>query len=233
MATVAALCASGLLLLWAFRRSHDGAAGDVADMGDWSQWSPGSALDDVTAAADSVIGSTLDMADDLTGGLVRVSRMRNVTAADLADSNVQAMLRVIRRGEGTADANGYRRIFGGGLFDSFADHPRQKVSRSGYVSTAAGAYQFTVSTWDETRRVMGLADFSPESQDIAAVGRIMARGALDDVRAGRFSLALRKLGREWASLPGSPYGQPTISEATAQSVFLAAGGEMAIGGNIA
>ena len=37
---------------------------------------------------------------------------------------------------------------------------------------------------------------------------------------------MKKLSYEWASLPGSPYGQPVISAATAQSVFLAAGGRI-------
>jgi muramidase (phage lysozyme) len=167
---------------------------------------------------------TAELIDNLTGGSMRISAMAKVTAADVQHQNVQAFLRVIRRGEGTLDANGYRRIFGGQLFDSFADHPRVKVSKSGYVSTAAGAYQFLSSTWDETKRVMNLPDFSPASQDLGAVGRIAARGALDDVKAGRLETAIKKCAKEWASLPYSPYGQPTISMITAAGVFANAGG---------
>lgn len=164
-------------------------------------------------------------AQDLTEGFfMRVNDMRQVTAADLAHGNVQAFLRVIRRGEGTADADGYRRIFGGQLFNDFSDHPRILVKKSGYSSTAAGAYQFIVSSWDETARIMGLKDFTPASQDLAAVGRIKARGALDDVKAGRFEQAIKKCAREWASLPFSPYGQPTISLNTAKAIYTAHNG---------
>lgn len=176
---------------------------------------------DVTQAAAETI-------DQITGGAMNVSKMAQVTAADVANGNVQAFLRVIRRGEGTLSDAGYRMHFGGSLFSSYADHPRKVITKSGYSSSAAGAYQFLSSTWDETARIMKLSDFSPASQDIGAVGRIAARGALDDVKAGRFAVALSKVAREWASMPGSPYGQPTISMATAASVFTQAGG-VAIG----
>jgi len=165
--------------------------------------------------------------DDWTGGFMKLSDMAKVTAAHVANRNVRAFLAVIRRGEGTADAGGYTRLFGGEQFTSLADHPRRLVSKSGYKSTAAGAYQFLESTWDETRRVMGLTDFSQASQDRGAVGRIAFRGALADVLAGRFEDAVRKCAKEWASLPFSPYGQPTISLATAQTVYTNGGGVMA------
>lgn len=167
---------------------------------------------------------TAELIDNLTGGSMKLSAMANVTAAMVAHPNVQAFRRVIRRGEGTGDEAGYRRMFGGELFTSFADHPRKLIVKNGYRSTAAGAYQALASTWDETARIMKLPDFSPVSQDWFAVGRIAARGALDDVIAGRFAVAISKCGKEWASLPGSPYGQPVISMATAASVYAAAGG---------
>lgn len=162
--------------------------------------------------------------DSLTGGTMKLSAMSRVTTADVLNQNVQAFLRVIRRGEGTSGENGYRMLFGGGLFSSYASHPDTLVIRSGYRSTAAGAYQFLTSTWKETARAMGLADFSPASQDRGAVGRIAARGALDDVVAGRFDAAIKKCAKEWASLPYSPYGQPTISMSVASQVFAQAGG---------
>jgi len=141
---------------------------------------------------------------------------------------VRALLRVIRAGEGTSGENGYRILFGGATFDSYADHPRQKITKplggKKITSTAAGAYQFLSSTWDETARIMGLGDFSPGNQDRAAVGRIAARGALEDTKAGRFDVAIQKIAREWASMPGSPYGQPVISLGRARALFADAGG---------
>jgi len=214
---------------WVAWRSRAGQSvgGDVVDLGDWAEWSPGAVVGDLADAADSVLGQGLQILDDATGGMVKVSRMRDVTAADLANENVQAMLRVIRTAEGTAGANGYRTLFGGQLFSGYADHPRIVVKRSGYTSSAAGAYQFLASSWDETARTMGLADFSPASQDLAAVGRLAARGALDDVKAGRFDAAVKKIAREWASLPGSPYGQPVVTIDKARAVYAASGGVFA------
>lgn len=162
--------------------------------------------------------------DNITGGFLKISSMSQVPPSVVNNANVQAFLRVIRRGEGTSDAAGYSRLFGGAQFSGFADHPRQVVKKSGYASSAAGAYQFIQSTWDETRRVMQLADFSPANQDFGAVGRIAARGALEDVIAGRFDMAIGKVAREWASMPGSPYGQPVISLQTARTVYADAGG---------
>ncbi len=181
----------------------------------------------VVDGLNEISGALSEAWESVTEGLMGISSMKNVTAADVAHPNVQAFLRVIRRGEGTAGENGYRTLFGGGLFNGYADHPRQKISKSGYTSTAAGAYQFLSSTWDETKRVMGLPDFSPASQDRGAVGRIVYRGALADVKAGRFEQAIKKVAREWASMPGSPYGQPVITMATAKSVYSAAGGVFA------
>lgn len=180
--------------------------------------------DEATDIFESVTQSTSEFLDNITGGAMKLSAMSQVTASDVGNKNVQAFLRVIRRGEGTSDADGYRRIFGGELFTGYADHPRKLVVKNGYRSTAAGAYQALTSTWDETRRIMGLRDFSPTSQDWFGVGRIAARGALDDVKAGRFAVAIGKVAKEWASLPGSPYGQPTISMAVAAKVFAASGG---------
>lgn len=179
----------------------------------------------LTDISDSITDNVQAVANNITGGFfLRVGNMRTVRAADLNNANVQAFLKVIRTGEGTTDTNGYRRIFGGQLFSSFADHPRVTVKKSGYTSSAAGAYQFIASTWDETKRIMGLTDFSPSSQDLAALGRIVARGALDDVKNGNFELAVKKCAREWASLPFSPYGQPTITIAKATSTYINSGG---------
>lgn len=189
-----------------------------------SQGAASSKIEQAFSDASNYVGETV-------GAFLRVGNMSSVDKRLVDNANVRAFLRVIRTGEGTADADGYRRIFGGRLFTSYADHPRVLVKSGGLSSTAAGAYQFLSSTWDETRAKMGLADFSPRSQDVGALGRIAARGALPDVLAGRFDTAIKKVAHEWASLPGSPYGQPTISLAKARQVYLASGGDAS--GNLA
>jgi muramidase (phage lysozyme) len=214
----ALVAAAGLLAFGAWW-AHRAAALSAVGAAEW--------VDEVGAAVSSAAAEWSDFGGVFVG--LSLSKMREVRAEMLQIPNVQAMLRVIRSGEGTSDANGYRRIVGGSLFSSYADHPR--LVKSGtfsngvtWRSTAAGAYQFLESTWDETRRIMNLPDFSPASQDMGALGRIAARGALADVIAGRLDSAMAKCAREWASLPGSPYGQPTISAERARAVFASAGG---------
>lgn len=146
------------------------------------------------------------------------------------DRNLAAFLAMIRTGEGTAGPNGYRTLFGGTLFDGFADHPRRfiraKIGGVWITSSAAGAYQILSRTWDDIRRVVTLPDFSPASQDAAAIALIKRRRALEDVQQGRFDRAVDKCSKEWASLPGSPYGQPTLTASRALNVYLAAGGNL-------
>ncbi len=150
-------------------------------------------------------------------------------AAALQDPNVQAFLHMIRVGEGTPDEAGYRRLFGGELVDSLADHPRRTVTRklggTPITSTAAGAYQFLSRTWDECARALELPDFGRASQDAAALYLIDRRKALADVLAGRTEQAIAKCAREWASLPGSPYGQPVKTLAQALAAYRSAGGQ--------
>lgn len=127
------------------------------------------------------------------------------------EPNVAAFLRALRLGEGTRDEDGYRRIVGGSHFQGFADHPRTMVALPNLSvnSSAAGAYQFLARTWDGLVRQYAFPDFSPPWQDAGAVGLIIGRKALDAVRVGRIREAITLCNREWASLPGSPYGQRT------------------------
>ena len=91
--------------------------------------------------------------------------------AALENANVRAFLRAIRLGEGTSDEAGYYRIVGGGSFSDDSKHPGVKVyiQRYDVYSTAAGAYQIINGTWNGLVRQYGFTDFSPESQDLAAV----------------------------------------------------------------
>lgn len=125
------------------------------------------------------------------------------------EPRVAAFLQVIRFCEGTLGDRGYQTIFGYRFFTSFADHPRQRIPFGSGYTTAAGAFQFIEGTWDDMAAKYSLPDFSPASQDAAAVGLLIRRGALDAIRVGDLDRALDLTNEEWASLPGSPYGQPT------------------------
>lgn len=142
--------------------------------------------------------------------------------------NVKAFLRVIRAGESGQSEDAYRMMFGGGLFQAPPwDHPKEPITIRGLTSTAAGAYQFLASTWRATAAQFNLADFSPPNQDRGAIARIAIRGALGDVTSGNFQDAVRKCAREWASLPGSPYGQPMRTLAQALETYTNFGGVIA------
>jgi len=153
--------------------------------------------------------------------------------------NVRAFLWAIRYGEGTQGDDGFQTLFGGKLFtgkdrklhtfDDFADHPRLKVTvrlkKGGTLtSTAAGAGQFLERTWDGLVKQYGFSDFSPPNQELGMVALIAGRGALTDVIVGNWRDAVMKCSKEWASLPGSPYGQPVVTMDDFKREYHEAGG---------
>jgi muramidase (phage lysozyme) len=151
----------------------------------------------------------------------------------LKHPNVQAGMAVIRTAEGTFDEDGYRRHFGGELFDisNGWQHPHKAITKkhgkSVITSTAAGAGQFLSKTWRGLQAQYDIPDFSPAWQDFGIVALIAGRGALNALIAGRFDEFITRCNREWASLPGSPYGQPTISLERAREIFYLHGGTVA------
>lgn len=148
-----------------------------------------------------------------------------------AGRNLRAFLDMIAYAEGTAGPNGYRTLFGGGTFDSMADHPRQFftfTNKAGQQlrTSAAGRYQFLSRTWDSLASKLDLPDFGPASQDSAAIELIRQRGALADVEAGRVSVAVQKVAPIWASLPGANYAQPERKLSDLVANFTRAGGTL-------
>ena len=138
----------------------------------------------------------------------------------------RALLATIRYAEGTwtgGSARGYRLLYGGGLFASLSRHPQITVRRR-YVSAAAGAYQFLPPTWNRVARRLGLRDFGPRNQDMAALYLVERRGALATLdRHGLNGRVLERLAPEWASLPNrrgaSAYGQPVKSAQELQQFY--------------
>jgi muramidase (phage lysozyme) len=116
-----------------------------------------------------------------------------------------------------AEGANYNTLYGGGTFSDFSRHPNRRITAGGYTSTAAGRYQFLYSTWQG----LGLPDFSPVNQDIGALMLIARRGALSQILQGDFHSALTSgaLGKEWASLPYSPYGQTNRTVASVMNKF--------------
>ncbi|MFM1259537.1 glycoside hydrolase family 104 protein [Yersinia enterocolitica] len=134
------------------------------------------------------------------------------------DPNVRQYLDVLSNAEGTASyANsGYNTMFGGDQFYDNSDHPRQlkdftQTDGTKNKTSAAGRYQFTSSSWDDAAKALNLTDFSPRSQDLAALFLIQRAGQLENVTNGNFADATSGLGGVWASLPSSNYAQPKRS----------------------
>ncbi|MNO89354.1 Phage lysozyme [compost metagenome] len=142
--------------------------------------------------------------------------MAKLTEAQVGGANVLRFLDLIAFSEGTstikASDDGYNVLYGGGLFQGYADHPRRKltfpINGKPVTSTAAGRYQLLERYWDAYRASLRLAGgFTPENQDRIALQQIRERRALDDIKAGRIADAIAKCSNIWASFPGNTYGQ--------------------------
>ena len=113
----------------------------------------------------------------------------------------------------------YNIFYGGARFNDLSDHPvntgemrpvklpdamcRAAGFGPGCVTTAAGAYQIIKPTWNRVRDKLGLVDFSPASQDRAAVELLEESGAMELLGLDDLEGAIRVASKVWASLPGS------------------------------
>lgn len=154
---------------------------------------------------------------------------------------VRALLDTIAFAEGTRGNGDYKRVVYGTvigpanpnlpydrslvgkrnvLVTDLQRHPNLLVQVApGLRSSAAGRYQFLDSTW----RGLGMKDFSPRSQDLAAIKLMQRRGMIAPLLRGDFNGAIHKGAPEWASLPtasgGSYYGQGAKSLSSLRSVY--------------
>ena len=113
----------------------------------------------------------------------------------------------------------YNTMFGGGTFDTSKGwkHPDKVITSGGYSSSAAGRYQFLTPTWELAAKALNLKDFSPESQDKAALYLMKKRGVNPSKPLSERDIY--KLGGEWASLPGGGYGQSRVSAKKALQIY--------------
>jgi murein DD-endopeptidase MepM/ murein hydrolase activator NlpD len=92
--------------------------------------------------------------------------------------------------------------------------PESAIADNGKLPTDelrynVGRYQMKQVDVDDMRKRYDskIDDFSPESQDRIAVAKMKYRGVMSELQEGDIRGAIKKGGQEWASLPGSPYGQ--------------------------
>lgn len=126
-----------------------------------------------------------------------------------------------------AEGGHYNVMYTGRRFSSYADHPRVRFplprKYGGKYTTAAGRYQFIDTTWDSLRKKLGLKDFSPANQDLAAIELIRSEcKALGDVERGSagFRTAVYKCSTQWASFPASTANQPRKSMAELSVIYV-------------
>ncbi len=123
------------------------------------------------------------------------------TASGDASANMRAALDLIAFVEVGA-SGGYNTQFGGGTFSDFSRHPNIDDDLR-----PAGRYQIQYRTFKGIAEQEGLTDFSPQSQDKAAIALIAGRGATAAIEAGDIEAALNGTGGltgmawEWAALP--------------------------------
>ncbi|MBZ7262489.1 lysozyme [Klebsiella oxytoca] len=115
----------------------------------------------------------------------------------------------IREGTSNYPNNGYSTLFGGKQFTNFNDHPRQYSEHKGRLTSAAGRYQITASSWDDARNALGLEDFSPANQDKAALWLAKRAGQEKNIQNGNFAGAYNNLGGVWESFKFKGY-DPSI-----------------------
>jgi len=168
-----------------------------------------------------------------SGGLVGRSVISNKIQSALRDRNVQAFLAMIGRLE---SPDGYFVLYGGGHFSDTSGHPNVRVpfvnkrralhadGSPNDFSTAAGKYQINFPTWIQIQALAFLPDFTPASQDEAAVWLLYMRGVLPSILAGNFPEAVKLASGTWASLPGSTALQNPRSYQTALNVYVNHGG---------
>lgn len=207
-AAVLALCASAAAVLYFSGRGQDGA-GLIEDDPEAEQGDQGS------DSSGSTLGNLLSTLSD---------PFVTVQPDTPYQPNVAAFLQLIRYGESSNTDRAYSTLYGGGQFADFSAHPAIYFALpDGRRTSAAGAYQITYSTWNDLRHSYSLPDFSPATQDFAAVCLIKRRGALSDVLAGRFDSAIRKCRNEWTSLPGALEGRYSLDKA--HQILIAYGGQ--------
>ena len=145
--------------------------------------------------------------------------------ASVGSSEQRAMLDAISFAEGTRDQpnGGYKTLFGFGQFDDYSKHPDKVVRSGGYASAAAGRYQFMPDTFNRLAKKLGLKDFSPQSQDKAALELAKELGITQNIlkNEGISPRVSALLGRQWASFPGKSIGldQPTKKLNSIQTAY--------------
>lgn len=141
------------------------------------------------------------MPDELDPLSEIVSSRADANREALKNPRVRQFLDKISVSEG-AD---YNTLVGGRKIRDLSRHPNTVgLTTKAGPSTAFGRYQITGTTNRTKLRKYADLDYSPENQDVRAVELLRQTRALDALEQGDEQTAMKRAGREWASIPGSP-----------------------------
>jgi muramidase (phage lysozyme) len=130
---------------------------------------------------------------------------------------VRVFLKLIRYAEHYGnDGGSYYVTYGGGRFTDTSQHPftgLPAITKWGKTSSAAGAYQIKMDTYNDLKANGIICDFSPCSQDTAAIELIKAKKAMDLVTSSQIQAAIEVLNRTWTALPGGKHSNMPMDTA--------------------
>lgn len=156
------------------------------------------------------------------------------------DANIKALQMALRECEGTDAPDGFNYLFGSSphndrRFTDMSHHPNIKFPFTGGVSDAAGAYQILYETEQGLIKQLvsyGMSEeqatmFDESTQNLKCVLLFSNHNCCQKIIDGDFNYAISALNKTWASLPGSPYGQPVKTMAQVTEFYTEAGGIIA------
>lgn len=146
----------------------------------------------ITAGFDSCVKDPI--------GCIRGKHLPNLRWGKPTD-NLTAMLDTIAWAEGTHDK--YNIAYTGATFESYASHPEKLYCANGICSDAAGRYQFLSTTWGPLADRLKLPDFSPASQDKAAIQLLKDNNCYGAAVRGDVRAMADRCWTVWASLKSS------------------------------
>ena len=137
---------------------------------------------------------------------------------------VRAFAMVVRAKESSLTDGAYFMRYPGKAFTDLSRHPRiMEPTTGGRLSSAAGAYQITWTTYKEFSSRYGLSGFSRETQDLLYVALIAERGGLARLKEDDFEGAVEAMRPTWTSLPGAAESRSSWTMQRARELFEAQG----------
>jgi muramidase (phage lysozyme) len=87
------------------------------------------------------------------------------------------------------------------------------------TSQNVGRYQFNRGDWQDAKAAnSAIKGYSPADQDLLCYYKLGVRNVLAPLAANDLSTAIKNAGKEWASLPGSPFGQVQAGYTESQAI---------------